>query len=102
MNRMNEQRRDHRTENRMLRKELQILERRLSYATDKQLLLLNKLIDAEARNDDARGKACPACSGPLVSFATMNLRICGDCKREFDWQLAPGQKPLLANNRVKN
>lgn len=104
MNRINERKGDLRAENRMLHKQLQIAERRLSYAADKQLLLLNRLIDAEAlaNRDDARGKPCPSCQGPLISFATMNLRICGDCNAEFDWHLAPGQKPLLANNRVRN
>lgn len=97
MNRMTEPRTP-----KAMREHIRILERRLSYATDKQILLLNKLIEAERRNDDARGKPCPACGGPLVSFATMNLRICGDCRGEFDWRLAPDQKPLVANNRVKN
>lgn len=34
---------------RKAREQAEVLERRLSYATDKQLLLLNKLIAAEAR-----------------------------------------------------
>lgn len=52
------------------------------------------------QHDDARGKPCPVCGGPLVSLPSMNLRVCADCRREFDWHLSPGQKPLLANNRL--
>lgn len=83
-----------------MRDHIRMLERRLSTAVDKQILLLEKLIDAEARSDDARGKPCPVCRGPLVSFSTMDLRLCADCGREFNWQLLPGQKPLVANNRL--
>lgn len=80
--------------------ENEMLHRRLSTAADKQILLLNKLIEAKILGDDARGKRCPHCDGPLVSFSSMNLRICADCDSEFDWHLAPGQKPLLANSRL--
>ena len=84
-----------------------LLEARLSTAADKQILLLNKLIDRDAEierlrimTDDARGPACPSCGEPLVSFATMNERECGGCRSVWPWQLKPGQLPLVANNRA--
>lgn len=45
-------------------------------------------------------KACPKCSGPLVQLRSLNLRICNDCKAEYEWNLKPGQPPLITNNRA--
>lgn len=45
-------------------------------------------------------KTCPKCAGPLVDLRSMNSRICADCKTEHPWHLAPGQKPLISNNRI--
>ena len=87
--------------------ENQLLEARLSTAADKQILLLNKLIDKDAEierlrtlTDDARGPSCPSCGEPLVSFATMNERECNGCKSVWPWHLNPGQQPLVSNNRA--
>ena len=43
---------------------------------------------------------CPHCAAPLIALRSLNLRICADCKREFDWPLNAGQAPLLNNNRA--
>lgn len=90
------------------REQVAVLNRRLANATDKQLLLLNKLIDAEARivelerrADDAKGKPCPACAGAMVSLTSLNQRICSSCDSVWSWELAPGQLPLFANNRLR-
>lgn len=45
------------------------------------------------------GPCCPDCAGPLVSYSSRNQRQCADCKEIFPWHLAPGQKPLVTNNR---
>lgn len=45
-------------------------------------------------------KLCP-CGGPLVALRSLNLRICADCKREIEWRLDEGQRPLIGNNRQK-
>lgn len=79
-----------------LRAHVAMLERRISYATDKQLLLLNKLILA---GDDAKGKRCPGCDEPLVELRSMELRVCCGCGTEQPWPLHPGQQPLLGSNR---
>lgn len=39
-------------------------------------------------------KVCPLCEGPLVLFTSMNMKICGACKTEFDWNLSAGQKSI--------
>lgn len=44
-------------------------------------------------------KACPKCAGPLVDLRSLNVRLCADCKSEYPWHLAPGQRPLIGNNR---
>ena len=41
------------------------------------------------------------CGGPLVALRSLNLRICADCKREIEWRLDEGQRPLIGNNRQK-
>ena len=45
-------------------------------------------------------KECPKCAGPLVDLRSQNLRICSDCKAEYEWSLKPGQPPLITNNRA--
>ena len=83
-----------------------MLEARLSTAADKQILLLNKLIDRDAeiarlRNqaDDAKGKRCPDCGEPMVSCSTLNERVCNGCGTVWDWHLEQGQPALIGNNR---
>lgn len=51
-------------------------------------------------HDTAMGKKCPACSAPMVDLRSLNLRQCVGCRREFDWHLADGQRPLIGSNRV--
>ena len=94
-------------ENQRLADEVALLERRLSTATDKHLLLLEQLIKVNeiirglsAAGDDARGKPCPDCGEPTVGCGTMNLRVCNGCKKEWDWQLNEGQLPLVPSNRA--
>ena len=95
------------TENQRLADEVALLERRLSTATDKHLLLLEQLIKANeiirglsAAGDDARGKPCPDCGEPTVGCGTMNLRVCNGCKKEWDWHLSEGQLPLVSSSRA--
>lgn len=46
-------------------------------------------------------KICPECrSDAVVGLRSMNLKICSDCKAEWPWTLAPGQKPLIAPSRA--
>lgn len=82
------------------------LEARLSTAADKQILLLNKLIDRDAEierlhrlADDAKGKRCPGCGEPMVSCSTLNERVCNGCGTVWDWHLEQGQPALIGNNR---
>ena len=94
-------------ENQRLADEVALLERRLSTATDKHLLLLEQLIKANeiirglsTAGDDARGKPCPDCGEPTVGCGTMNLRVCNGCKKEWDWHLSEGQLPLVSSSRA--
>lgn len=43
-------------------------------------------------------KTCD-CGGALVNLTSMNKRICSDCKKEYEWNLDEGQKPLISSNR---
>lgn len=36
----------------------------------------------------------------MVDLRSMNIRMCPGCKAEHPWYLAPGQKPLISNNRI--
>lgn len=54
---------------------------------------------AAGHSDDARGPKCPCCRGPLISYSSMNIRECVDCGHMYSWDLDPGQKPLVTNNR---
>lgn len=83
-----------------------MLEARLSTAADKQILLLNKLIDRDAeiarlrsQADDAKGKRCPDCGEPMVSCSTLNERVCNGCGTVWDWHLEQGQPALIGSNR---
>ena len=83
--------------------EIALLNRRLSTAVDKQILLMNRLIELEDnRSDDARGKPCPDCSTPMVSCATHNERYCVGCGSVWEWTLAEGQLPLIGPSRQRN
>lgn len=43
---------------------------------------------------------CPTCRAELVALRSINAKMCsGPCKTMYDWQLAPGQKPLVGSNR---
>ena len=82
------------------------LEARLSTAADKQILLLNKLIDQDAeiarlrsQADDAKGKRCPGCGEPMVSCSTLNERVCNGCGTVWGWHLEQGQPALIGSNR---
>lgn len=81
-----------------LRQQVAVLERRLDYSRDVQLLLLNKLI---AAGDDARGNPCPTCGHPLIDLRSLELRICSGCDREYGWPLGAEQAPLVGNNRQR-
>lgn len=39
---------------------------------------------------------CPHCgSTAVVPMPSMNLKMCGDCYKDFPWTLDPGQKPVF-------
>lgn len=44
---------------------------------------------------------CPTCRAELVALRSINAKLCsnGKCQQVIDWQLAPGQKPLVGSNR---
>ncbi len=51
--------------------------------------------------DAPLGRACPDCGEPMTNLPSHNARQCATgCKETFDWHLAPGQLPLIANNRA--
>lgn len=39
------------------------------------------------------------CSVGLVLLRSTNEKICSGCLKTYDWQLDPGQTPLLGSNR---
>ena len=45
------------------------------------------------------GKPCQACGEPLVNLASLRKRVCIGCKREVEWNLDRGQKPLVNTSR---
>ena len=45
------------------------------------------------------GKPCPVCGTPMVNLSSINLRICTGCKRNEEWHLTAGQKPLINTSR---
>ncbi len=51
--------------------------------------------------DSPLGRACPDCGEPMSNMPSLNARQCATgCKETFAWNLAPGQIPLIANNRA--
>lgn len=51
--------------------------------------------------DAPLGRACPDCGSPMTDLRSLNARQCATgCKETFAWNLAPGQLPLIANNRA--
>lgn len=51
--------------------------------------------------DSPLGRACPDCGEPMADLRSLNARQCATgCKETFAWNLAPGQLPLIANNRA--
>lgn len=44
---------------------------------------------------------CPNCCAPLHPIRSQFVKMCGSCDYQEDWQLKPGQKPLVTNNRQK-
>lgn len=52
--------------------------------------------------DTPTGRACPDCGEPMADLRSLNSRQCtnGRCQLIADWHLAPGQLPLIANNRA--
>lgn len=50
--------------------------------------------------DTPTDRACPDCGEPMTNLPSHNARQCATgCKETFAWNLAPGQLPLIANNR---
>lgn len=51
---------------------------------------------------DAVGKPCPVCSSPMVNLMSQFVRLCSNnkCGHWVEWNLNPGQKPLLGSNRA--
>lgn len=48
-------------------------------------------------------KVCPDCGcTALLTFISMNMKICADCKKELPWNLDPGQKPLFEKTKPSN
>lgn len=44
---------------------------------------------------------CPSCCSPLHPIRSQFIKMCGSCDYQEEWQLKPGQKPLITNNRQK-
>lgn len=40
-------------------------------------------------------RVCPSCGGPLALLSSINLKKCGDCAKEFPWNLDEGQKVII-------
>lgn len=52
-------------------------------------------------HDNGLGKRCPDCGEPMSNMPSLNRRQCATgCKKQHDWHLAPGQAPLVGNNRI--
>ncbi len=52
--------------------------------------------------DNGTGRPCPDCSEPMSDLRSQNTRVCtnGKCGLVADWNLKPGQPPLITNNRA--
>lgn len=44
----------------------------------------------------------PCCNAPFVAFRSFNMKMCADCREEYDWYLKQGQKPLITSSRDKS
>lgn len=44
---------------------------------------------------------CPKCLAPLHAIRSQFIKMCGSCDYQEPWELKPGQKPLVTNNRQK-
>jgi len=44
-------------------------------------------------------KYSSCCSAPLIILRSVNLKICSDCNKKYDFYLKEGQKPLFGNSR---
>lgn len=44
---------------------------------------------------------CPKCLSPLHAIRSQFIKMCGSCGYQEPWELKPGQKPLITNNRQK-
>lgn len=44
---------------------------------------------------------CPKCLAPLHPIRSQFIKMCGSCDYKEPWELKPGQKPLVTNNRQK-
>lgn len=42
---------------------------------------------------------CPACNGPIMALRSQYKKICYDCGSQFNWELKPGQQPLIKHTR---
>lgn len=53
-------------------------------------------------NEAATGRPCPDCQSPMTDLRSLNARMCtnGRCQAITDWNLSPGQRPLLGSNRT--
>jgi hypothetical protein len=53
-------------------------------------------------HENGLGKRCPDCGAPMTDLRSLNSRMCsnGACQLMTDWNLSPGQRPLLGNNRI--
>lgn len=53
-------------------------------------------------HDKGTGRPCPRCGSPMADLRSMSARLCsnGRCGLATEWNLAPGQPPLLGSNRV--
>ncbi len=71
----------------------QSMEQQLKATTD----YLNELI--EKLNDEDSKNTCPECNSPLSLMRSNNLKECTSCDYKCDWDLDPGQKPLIGSNR---
>ena len=52
-------------------------------------------------SDNPKGRPCAACGSPLSDIRSQFVRICsnGKCGKTEQWNLDPGQAPLLGESR---
>ncbi len=44
--------------------------------------------------------SCPMCKSPLSPMRSTNKKECTSCDYKVDWNLDPGQMPLVRSNRM--